>query len=113
MFFPAQLVLLDPVGKETTDVYQLNIGRSTIGRGLENDLSFGDEEFISRNHCEITYYKYQYMLKDLQSANGSFVNDVKVQETILRDGDCLQIGSLRFIFKDPIEQMKKKKEAVI
>ena len=49
------------------------------------------------------------MLKDLQSANGSYVNDVRVKETILRDGDTIQIGSLRFLFEDPVEKMKKKK----
>lgn len=109
IFTPAQLTLLDDPRKATGQVFPLKIGQARIGRGQDNDLPFPDEEFISRHHCEIGYHKYQYVLKDLQSANGSYVNDVRVKETILRDGDTIQIGSLRFLFEDPVEKMKKKK----
>lgn len=109
IFTPAQLTLLDDPRKDTGQVFALKIGETRIGRGQDNDLPFPDEEFISRHHCEIGYHKYQYVLKDLQSANGSYVNDVRVKETILRDGDTIQIGSLRFLFEDPVEKMKKKK----
>ncbi|MBN2431584.1 MAG: FHA domain-containing protein [Acidobacteria bacterium] len=87
--------------------FTVNIGRTAIGRDQDNDLSFPDEEFISRHHCEIVYQKYQYVLQDAGSANGTFVNDVKVRETVLRDGDVIQIGPLRFLFEDPVEKMKK------
>jgi len=96
-------------GKEDVE-FPLNIGKTGIGRDPTNECPFPDEEFISRHHCEIIYRKYQYILEDLGSANGSYVNDIKVKETVLRDGDIIQIGSLRFLFKDPIEQMKKKKD---
>ena len=109
IFTPAQLTLLDDPRKATGQVFTLNIGQTRIGRGQDNDLPFPEEEFISRHHCEIGYHKYQYVLKDLQSANGSYVNDVRVRETILRDGDLIQIGSLRFLFEDPLEKMKKRK----
>jgi len=87
--------------------FSLNIGRTTIGRDQDNDLPFPDEEFISRHHCQIIYQKYQYVLQDPGSANGTYVNDVKVRETALRDGDLIQIGPLRFLFEDPVEKMKK------
>jgi hypothetical protein len=109
IFTPAQLTLLDDPRKATGQVFTLKIGQTRIGRGQDNDLPFPEEEFISRHHCEIGYHKYQYVLKDHQSANGSYVNDVRVKETILRDGDTIQIGSLRFLFEDPLEKMKKKK----
>jgi hypothetical protein len=109
LFTPAQLTLLDDPLKTNGQVYSLKIGQTRIGRGQDNDLPFPEEEFISRHHCEIGYHKYQYVLKDLQSANGSYVNDVKVRETILRDGDTIQIGSMRFLFEDPVEKMKKRK----
>lgn len=107
LFLPASLSLMD----ETDKVFTLTIGANVLGREQSNDLAFPDEEFISRHHCEIRYHKYQYLLKDLNSANGTFVNDVRVQETTLRDGDVVQIGSLRFLFEDPMEKMKKKKAA--
>jgi len=64
---------------------------------------------VSRHHCEINYHKYQYVLEDLDSANGTFINEVKVHETVLRSGDVIQIGALKFLFEDPVEEMKKKK----
>jgi hypothetical protein len=109
IFTPAQLTLLDDPRKATGQVFTLKIGPTRIGRGQDNDLPFPEEEFISRHHCEIGYHKYQYVLKDHQSANGSYVNDVRIKETILRDGDTIQIGSLRFLFEDPLEKLKKKK----
>lgn len=111
LFTPAMLRLQPEQGQTGEKTYNLNIGDSTIGRGIENTLAFPDEEFISRRHCSIGYHKYQYVLKDHDSANGTYVNDVRIRETILRDGDCLQIGSMRFIFDDPMERVKKKKAA--
>lgn len=108
LFVPAQLIHLG----QGELAYQLKFGAASIGRGKENDLVFPDDEFISRRHCEIRYHKYQYSLRDLQSANGTFVNDVKVLETALRDGDLIQVGSLRFVFDDPMEKMKKKRVAL-
>jgi pSer/pThr/pTyr-binding forkhead associated (FHA) protein len=109
IMIPAQLSLLDSFERKAEKTFTLRIGATNIGRGTDNELSFPEEEFISRHHCQIAFHRYQYVLKDLQSANGTFVNDVKIQETILRDGDHIQIGSLRFIFEDPVERMKKKR----
>lgn len=109
IMIPAQLSLLDSFERKAEKTFTLRIGATNIGRGTDNELSFPEEEFISRHHCQIAFHRYQYVLKDLQSANGTFVNDVKIQETILRDGDNIQIGSLRFIFEDPVERMKKKR----
>ncbi|HOB51094.1 MAG TPA: FHA domain-containing protein [Acidobacteriota bacterium] len=111
LFTPAMLRLQPEQGQTGEKIYNLNIGDSTIGRGIDNTLAFPDEEFISRRHCSIGYHKYQYVLKDYDSANGTYVNDVRIRETILRDGDCVQIGSMRFIFDDPMERIKKKKAA--
>ncbi len=111
LFTPAMLRLQPEQGQTGEKLYNLNIGDSTIGRGIDSTLAFPDEEFISRRHCSIGYHKYQYVLKDHDSANGTYVNDVRIRETILRDGDCVQIGSMRFIFDDPMERIKKKKAA--
>ncbi len=108
IMLPAKLTLLDTTSLKAEDVFVVRIGTTNIGRGTDNELSFPEEEFISRRHCQIAFHKYQYVLKDLQSANGTYVNDVRIQETILRDGDHIQVGSLRFLFEDPIEKMKKK-----
>jgi len=110
LLVPARLILHAGSYKEERDqTHTLKLSATTFGRGSDNDFAFPEEEFISRHHCEICYHKYQNILKDLNSANGSYVNDVRVKETILRDGDSIQIGALRFTFEDPMEKLKKKK----
>ncbi len=109
IFLPAKLCLISPEDETVERIFTLSMGKTSIGRDPSNKLSFPDETFISRHHCTITYQKYQYVIKDLNSANGTYVNDVKIKETVLRDGDIIQIGALRFLFEDPMEQQKKRK----
>jgi hypothetical protein len=106
LLLPARLHLFGRKNEAETD-FTLTIGRTTIGREQSNSLPFPDDEFISRHHCEIVYKNYQYVVRDMGSANGTYVNDVKVRETVLRDGDLIQVGPLRFLFQDPVEKMKK------
>lgn len=106
ILIPATLVLLDADGRPGATSCTLNIGNTCLGRGEQNDICL-EEEFASRSHCTIRYRKYQYVLEDLGSANGTFVNDVRVQQTILRDGDTIQIGATRFVFGDPMEKSRK------
>lgn len=61
-----------------------------------------DNAFISRRHAEITYANGQYVLRDVGSANGTFVNDVRLQAGsahILRPDDRLRFGNVKFVFK--------------
>ncbi len=110
VFLPAKLCLISPEDETVERIFTLSMGKTSIGRGPSNKLSFPDETFISRHHCTITYKKFQYVIKDLNSANGTYVNDIKIKETVLRDGDIIQIGALRFLFEDPMEQQKKKRK---
>lgn len=76
-----------------------------IGRSSKNDL-FIDQESISRHHARITYDGVgSYLVTDLNSTNGTFVNDQQVKEQRLRDGDQVQIGRsiLKFMTGENIE----------
>lgn len=76
-----------------------------IGRSSKNDL-FIDQESISRHHARITYDGAgSYLVTDLNSTNGSFVNDQPVKEQRLKDGDQIQIGRsiLKFMTGENIE----------
>ncbi len=51
----------------------------TIGATADNDLVIADET-VSRNHCRIFVESENYMIRDLGSTNGTFVNSVRIRE---------------------------------
>lgn len=69
----------------------LDSPKFTIGRGDDNSLGL-TEMVISRNHAEIIRIGNDFVLKDNSSTNGSFVNDLRVSEQILQDGDLIRFG---------------------
>ncbi|GAB4131171.1 MAG: hypothetical protein OHK0045_21440 [Raineya sp.] len=63
-----------------------------IGKSAENDVVVQDA-FVSRKHLRITLQSNgQYLLEDLGSTNGTFVNGKKVQKTLLLPNDIVRIG---------------------
>jgi hypothetical protein len=55
---------------------------------------------VSRFHCAITQWVGKVLVRDLKSANGTFVNNEKVQgERAVRDGDTLRVGNVLFVFR--------------
>ena len=69
----------------------------SFGRGEENEVILEQEE-VSRTHCKVRWYGVGYMLTDLDSTNGTYVNDQPVLEAMMRDGDQVQIAGLVFKF---------------
>jgi len=78
--------------------------RVVIGRGKEAEIEIvtGD---ISRRHALIERRGRDHVLVDLGSRNGTAVNDVRVQEHVLRTGDRIQLGTattLQFAVHDEL-----------
>ena len=67
-----------------------------IGRSSKCDVQL-DQESVSRNHARINRQRATYVIRDLGSTNGTYVNDELVDEVVLRDGDQIKVG--RTIFK--------------
>ena len=63
----------------------------TIGRLADNDLSFEDSQ-ISRRHARIEFDKGSYILVDLQSTHGTFVDGRRVERHILKAGEVVTLG---------------------
>ena len=70
----------------------------TIGRSLEN-LVVVERTSVSRNHAKIRPQEEGYVLYDLLSEAGTYVNDKKIMKHVLRDGDVVKIGKETFTFK--------------
>lgn len=55
---------------------------------------------VSRLHARITYRNDEYLIEDLGSTNGTFVNSVRIQRCILRNNDQILIGDSKIIFSE-------------
>lgn len=68
---------------------------TTIGRKEDCGLRVPIND-VSRVHCVLTVKGEQLVVKDLGSANGTYVNDRRVSEQALRPGDTLKVGPIVF-----------------
>ena len=71
------------------------IGRGTfqLGRASKNELPI-DQESVSRHHARITPQGRGHAIEDLESTNGTYVNDEKIgkERRVLKDGDQIRVG---------------------
>jgi FHA domain-containing protein len=72
--------------------------RTSLGRVRENDISI-QKPSVSRKHAVIALTPEGYVITDLDSGNGTFVNDEKVKTRKLQDGDRVRLGDRGFVFK--------------
>lgn len=77
--------------------YPLTRDRTVIGRDIKNDILLNDES-VSRSHVEIVRTEEGYIMRDMNSKNGLFINNQRVQEHVLCEGDAITIGDLDFLF---------------
>jgi pSer/pThr/pTyr-binding forkhead associated (FHA) protein len=68
-----------------------------LGRQLDNDVVF-QEESISRNHAEICFENGKYILHDLLSTSGTFVNSRRIEHCVLNSGDLISLANVQFMF---------------
>jgi uncharacterized protein YkwD len=70
-----------------------------IGSAAGNDLVIANEPSVSRRHAKIERRRGSYRIIDLESTNGTFVNDVRVRGALtFKIGDVLRFGSARYRF---------------
>ncbi|HQQ63114.1 MAG TPA: FHA domain-containing protein [Pseudomonadales bacterium] len=79
--------------------YTIN-GDTVLGRSAECDLSFSVTH-LSRKHAQLSIVRGNLMVKDLGSANGTYVNGKRVQESKLERGDELRLDTLSFTVIGP------------
>ncbi len=78
--------------------YQLREGANVIGRGQDAQFRLPDTG-VSRRHLEIRWDGQTALLSDLNSTNGTTVNNAPVQEWQLADGDVIRLGHSEIVVR--------------
>ncbi len=93
----AFLILIYPPGPRMGKRFELKKKETVIGRGSDVDLVV-DKESVSRRHAKVERRGDLYWVADLKSTNGTYLNDVAIQEAQLRDGDFVKVGNAIYKF---------------
>ncbi len=93
----ACLVLIYPPGPEMGKRFPLTQDEVVLGRGSDCDVQV-DRDSVSRRHARAYRTSDGWQVEDLDSTNGTYVNDRPIKQAPLRDSDFLKIGAAIFKF---------------
>ncbi len=91
------VVIYSSDARELGKRYILGPDPVLLGRGSENTIVL-ENDTISRSHCKIEKRRGGYYVSDLNSTNGTYVNDEPVDDYQLRRGDQVKVGDTIFKF---------------
>ena len=78
----------------TGQSYELKVDKTTIGRVEDNTFQIAQPS-VSSHHCEVLLRGNDVVIKDLNSTNGTFINNQQVTgETVLKIGQILRLGQI-------------------
>ncbi|MBW3598256.1 MAG: FHA domain-containing protein [Planctomycetes bacterium] len=84
-------------GRDQGRRFELNKPVLGVGRDTGNAIQLHDTE-VSRRHAEVRQSGDEWVLVDLNSSNGAFVNSDRISERVLQSGDRVQVGRTLLIF---------------
>ncbi len=78
----------------------LTNGKVTIGRHASNSLVLSEDKRISRHHCQIEKSDVGFVLRDLDSRNGTKIDGLDIVSVVLRSGMRFTVGDTQITFVD-------------
>lgn len=94
---PATCLLID---RQSGRTYTASAPRTVIGRERTPGGVVLHDPNVSRSHAELSHDGQGWRIRDLNSTNGTLVNDVDVDECPLRDGDLITLGLTNLEFRE-------------
>lgn len=96
---PLRCRLIFRTGPFANMVFMLHQDVTTIGRSIGNDVLLQDET-VSRQHARLTFIRGKWLIEDVRSANGVWVNGVKVRNPLaLEHGDTVRLGDVQMLYE--------------
>jgi len=106
---PSKLGLKVAAGLNMGTIYPLKKRRNIIGRRMDASFPVQDER-VSRDHATVEFKKGHFIVNDLESTNGTFLNNKALSSpTFIKAGDQIRVGSSVFV----VEEMNKKSAEVV
>ncbi len=108
-----RLLLVEPGGASRE--FELTVTPFRIGRQTDNELTLRDSR-ISRLHARIVLRDGGYLLEDLDSRHGTWVNGKQIGKHVLQPGDCIEFGvpdSYKVVFQSdesPLQELLQRVE---
>jgi FHA domain len=88
-----RLVVVKSADLESGEDFELNSAQLTIGRGNQNDIAIGTDEYASARHARFEPRQDGVWVQDLGSTNGTFLNGTRLDRPRrLTRGDIIRIG---------------------
>ena len=84
-------------GPQAGERFVLDTSMTRLGRHPDSEISL-DDISVSRRHAEIERHGQEYVLRDSGSLNGTYVNQMRIDDFALEQGDELQVGKYRMVF---------------
>jgi serine/threonine-protein kinase len=91
-----RLVLYD--GKKVKSVFPVNKSEMLVGRSPDCDIMI-DDGSVSRRHARITSRPGRFVVENLKSLNGTYINDEAVERGHIEDNDSVAFGSVVLVFR--------------
>ncbi len=95
---PAATCLL--IDRQSGRTFTASAPRTIIGRERTPGGVLLRDPNVSRSHAELSFDGQGWRIRDLNSTNGTLVNDVDVDECPLRDGDLITLGLTNLEFRE-------------
>lgn len=94
---PTSALLIVHRGPSAGARFLLDAPRTVAGRSPSSDI-FLDDVTVSRKHVEFVREADGFLVRDVGSLNGTYVNRDRIERALLRSGDEVQIGKFRMTF---------------
>lgn len=76
--------------------YELPEGRTVLGRGRNCDITI-DDKLLSRKHAQLVVRRGEVVIDDLDSKNGTYIDDERLESAVLRPGQSFRLGPLTHV----------------
>lgn len=96
---PVTAWLVQKSGGRAGKQYSLTQARNLVGRDATRCDIVLDNDTVSAEHAAVLYENTQFVLYDLASTNGTFLNQRRIQRQSMLDNDVVRFGEVRLVFK--------------